>query len=316
MAAHEHASEDGGIAREALRPLMVRRDAPGIVRIVVQVSLLAVSGFATVELSSRGHWGWVATVLVAGATLATLFPALHEAGHATAFRTPIFNEIVVWICAVAMLQAPSFFREFHWQHHRKTQDREHDPEIGFSAELLDGWPSNPFVYLLLVSGQSLMFGKLMFTIACALFPTASSWERFFPFIRAERRQRIAWESRFVLVLLGTGVWAGLTFVPGFGALLLAWPIAHVVLGFYVMPEHTGLPHDGSQLHRTRTVLSNALVRWFMWNMPYHAVHHAHPSLPFHAVPEANRLLEPALEHVSRGYVAFHLEALRRAFGRA
>jgi fatty acid desaturase len=313
---HEADGAAAAIDREALRTLMVRRDAPGLVRIAVQLTMLVTAAAATVALASSDHPGWIATVIVAGVTLATLFPPLHEAGHRSAFRTPALNEIVVWVCAVAMLQAPSFFREFHWQHHRRTQDVQHDPEIAGAPDLLDGWPRNPFTYLLLVSGQALLFGKLMFTVSSALLPTASLWERLYPFIRAEKRRRIAWESRFVIVFLATSVWLGLRFVPGFAAFLLAWPVAHVVLGFYLMAEHTGLPHEGTQLHRTRTVVSNPLVQWFMWNMPYHAVHHAHPGVPFHSVVAANRLVEPALEHVSSGYIAFHLEALRRAFGRS
>lgn len=316
MDAIDHELEGAAIARDELRRLMIRRDGPGAVRITLQLGLLAASAAATVQLAARDHGAWIPAVVAAGVTLATLFPPLHEAGHRSAFRTRALNEIVVWVCAVAMLQAPSFFREFHWQHHRHTQDRAHDPEIASAPDLLDPWPSNPVTYLLLVSGQALWLGKLMFTVSCALLPTASSWQRVYPFIRPERRRRIAWESRFVVMLLVGGVWLGLTLVPGFAAVLLAWPIAHVVLGFYLMAEHTGLPHDGSQLHRTRTVSSHPIVRWFMWNMPYHAVHHAHPGIPFHAVPAANRLVEPALEHVSTGYLAFHGEAMRRAFGRS
>jgi fatty acid desaturase len=315
MSVTEHEPTADAIDRDELRVLMVRRDGPGLVRISVQLALLALAAGATVRLAAAGHPSWVVAVVVAGGTLSTLFPPLHEAGHRTAFRTPLLNEIVVWVGAVAMLQAPSFFREFHWEHHRHTQNRARDPEIASGPDLLDDWPRNPIVYLLLVSGQALLIGKLMFTVSCAVLPTAALWQRLYPFIRPERRRRIAWESRLVLVVLGAGVWLGITHVPGFWALLVAWPIAHLVLGFYLMPEHTGLPHEGSQLHRTRTVVSNAFVRWFMWNMPYHAVHHAHPGVPFHCVPAANRRIEPALEHVSRGYFAFHLEAIRRAFGR-
>jgi fatty acid desaturase len=96
--------------------------------------------------------------------------------------------------------------------------------------------------------------------------------------------------------------------------LLAWPLAHLLLGFYLMPEHTGLPAEGTQCERTRSVESNALVRWLMWNMPLHAVHHAQPGVPFHAVPELHRLFAPRLSHVTRGYLAFHGEALRRLVG--
>jgi fatty acid desaturase len=166
-----------------------------------------------------------------------------------------------------------------------------------------------------VCGVPLMLGKAMFTISCAVLPERVR-AKLYPFIRHSRQRRVAWESRVVVLVLAGGVIAGLRWVPGFSALLLAWPIAHLVLGFYLMPEHTGLPHDGSQAHRTRSVVSNAVVRWWMWNMPLHAVHHVHPSVPFHAVPRAHERLASRLEHESPGYLAFHRQALAHAFGRA
>lgn len=180
--------------------------------------------------------------------------------------------------------------------------------------LLGVWPKNLCFYLALVSGQGLLFGKAMFTISCALLPYAA-WRRLFPWIREAHASAVAWESRLVLLLLAAAVYAGLTYVPGCFAVLLAWPIAHVLLGFYLMPEHTGLGHTGSQLHRTRTITSNAAVRWWMWNMPYHGEHHAYPAVPFHALPRLHALLAPELENQIRGYLAFHLQALLRALVR-
>ena len=81
-----------------------------------------------------------------------------------------------------------------------------------------------------------------------------------------------------------------------------------------MAEHTGLPHDGSQLHRTRTLRSNAWLRWCMWNMPYHGEHHAYPGVPFHALPRLHQLLGDEVENQVPGYFAFHAEAIRRALG--
>jgi fatty acid desaturase len=186
-----------------------------------------------------------------------------------------------------------------------------DPEIASAPALLDGWPKNPFTYLFLVSGQFLLVGKLGFTIACALVPK-SIWSPLFPFIRPDKRRRVAWESRLALLVLGTILGIGFRLVPEFWMLLLAWPLAHLFLGFYLMAEHTGLPHDGDQIQRTRTVNSNALLRGLMWNMPYHAEHHAYPGVPYHALPALHRHLEPALRHTSSGYVAFHLDAAARA----
>jgi fatty acid desaturase len=55
------------------------------------------------------------------------------------------------------------------------------------------------------------------------------------------------------------------------------------------------------LANSRTTLTNAAVRFIAWNMPYHAEHHAFPSLPFHALPAAHRLLRDDLKVVSPGY---------------
>lgn len=300
--------------RAELRTLSARRDGPALVHLVVQVAALAGFGALAARLAAAGDPLWWLAALGTGVAVLTFFPMLHEAGHGTAFATPLGNEVAAWLGGIAMLEAPTFFREFHWEHHRETQDPEKDPEIAGAPSLLDPWPANPVVYLGLATGQLLMVGKLGFTLSCALLPRAA-WAPMYAFVRAGRRRRVAWESRAVLAVLGGGAWAGSTFVPGFHAVLVAWPIAHLLLGLYLMPEHTGLPASGSQLERTRTVLSNAVVRWLMWNMPYHAEHHWQPGVPFHAVPVLHRRLRGALPHTSRGYLAFHREALARALGR-
>jgi len=302
------------VSREALHDLMARRDGPGLAHLLVSIALLVTAGTAACILAARGDPWWPAASLVCGAALVSFFPALHESGHGTAFRSPWLNRATAWLGAVLMLQAPSFFREFHFEHHRQTHDPARDPEVALAPGLLASWPKNLFFWLALASGQGLMFGKLMFTIACALLPY-SVWRRVFPWVRAAQAGVVARDSRISLAVLTLAVVAGLTYVPGFTALLLAWPIAHVLLGLYLMPEHTGLPHTGDQLHRTRTITSNAAVRWWMWNMPYHGEHHAYPAVPFHALPRLHDLLAPELEHTSRGYLAFHAEALLRTLVR-
>jgi len=101
-------------------------------------------------------------------------------------------------------------------------------------------------------------------------------------------------------------------VPGFACVLLAWPIAHLGLGLYLMAEHTGLTNQGSQFLRTRSTRSNPAIRWLMWNMPYHAEHHAFPAIPFHALPALHAQCKPKPPHRVAGYAAFHQEAIRRS----
>ncbi len=295
-----------------MHALMGRSDRPASIHVLVSLAVFVGAGAAAASLGSAGSPLWIGAAILCGGALTTFFPALHECGHGTAFRTPWLNDAVTALAAFLMLQAPSFFREFHWEHHRSTQDREKDPEIAGAPAILDGWATNPVVYLALASGQMLLVGKAFFTLTSALMPGARAWELAYPFIRAERRRRVAWESRLVVLLWGLILGVGLNSVDGFLYLLAAWPIAHVFLGLYLMTEHTGLPNTGTQIERTRTVTSNAAVRWLMWNMPLHTAHHAYPAVPFHQVPALHEAIRPGLLHVSPGYLAFHREAISRA----
>jgi fatty acid desaturase len=301
-----------------LRRLALRRDGPARTRAIAQVGAFALSVWATLKLAAASHGGaWLAVTLCA-LMIMGFFAMLHESGHRTAFASKNWNVACnVW-GAIFMLQAPSFFREFHRAHHRWTQDRELDPEIAYAPDQMDGWPKNPIVYLALASGQFLMLGKFAFTVACALLPE-SIWVRLFPFVREDRRRRIAWESRLVLGLIVGGLWLGLEAVPGFAFLLLAWPLAHVGLGLYLSAEHTGRSNHGSQFERTRSLNSIAPLRWLMWNMPYHSEHHAFPGIPFHALPQLRQHFRqhcpPHSIHALPGYLAFHRESIRQSLTR-
>jgi len=308
----ENLSASTRLSREDTRRLMARRDAPGLVLFGVQVAAFLALSVATVQLAASASPLRHVAVTLDGLVLLMFFASMHEAGHGTAFATPWVNRAVTWVSAVLMLQSPTFFREFHFEHHRRTSDPEGDPEISGAPALLGPWPSNPLVYLAQASGQHLMVGKALFTLSSALLPGDAIFDRLYPFVRPALRRQVVNESRVVVLLLVAACWFGLTQVPGFATLLLAWPIGHLALGLFVMPEHTGLGSEGTQLHRTRSTRSNALVRAAMWNMPYHAEHHAFPAVPFHAAPELSRRIEPELENRVSGYLAFHAEALQRS----
>ncbi|MGR4001096.1 MAG: fatty acid desaturase, partial [Alphaproteobacteria bacterium] len=54
-----------------------------------------------------------------------------------------------------------------------------------------------------------------------------------------------------------------------------------------------------------TTLSNPVVRFLAWNMPYHTEHHIYPTVPFHHLPKLHRLLSPHLVNREHGYFRFH-----------
>ena len=62
---------------------------------------------------------------------------------------------------------------------------------------------------------------------------------------------------------------------------------------YLLAEHTGCAHGNDMLENTRTTYTNAWVRFFAWNMPYHAEHHAYTGLAFPRIAQAQRAAGPA-----------------------
>ena len=69
-------------------------------------------------------------ILAQSLLLISLFAPLHECSHSTAFKSKLFNQIVMFFCGMVHLMPSIWFREFHMQHHRHTQDTEKDPELG------------------------------------------------------------------------------------------------------------------------------------------------------------------------------------------
>ncbi|MDG2335388.1 MAG: fatty acid desaturase [Myxococcota bacterium] len=292
---------------------MLKKDGPGLARAAVTVVSFALSGWAAVHFyNQQSLAAWVALILCAVA-LVGFFPLMHETGHRTAFSSDFANSAGTWLGALPMLQSPSFFREMHLAHHRWTQDPERDPEISLAPDFFTDWAGNPLSYLVRVSGQPLMLGKLAFTLACAFFPY-SLWHPLFPFVGQDKRRRVAWESRLSALLIVGGGGLGLLLVPGFAFFLLAWPLAHLGLGIYLMAEHSGMAHQGSQFERTRTFLVHPGLSWLMWNMPYHAEHHAYPAIPFHTLPSLHQQSDPAELISAESLMAFHREAIRRCLG--
>jgi fatty acid desaturase len=71
---------------------------------------------------------------------------------------------------------------------------------------------------------------------------------------------------------------------------------------YLYAEHTGCERTRSAFQNTRTTYTGAIVKWIAWNMPYHVEHHAYPSIPFHALPKLNGIVDGEIVHRGRGYI--------------
>lgn len=276
-----------------LRALRQRFDGPGLRQIAGHAGLLVATG--ALVLATRGS-GWVLPLLlVHGVVLTFLFAPLHETIHYTAFRHRRLNEAVANLCGFVLLLPPRYFRAFHFEHHRFTQDAIRDPE------LIVAKPSSIGSYILLVSGLPYWRERVTTTLRHAFgrgHALAFISERLRPTIEREAFRfvfayAVLIAAAAVIGWLDVLVW--LWFVPA----LAGQP----ALRLYLLAEHTGCPMVPDMLANSRTTLSNRYVRWLAWNMPYHAEHHAYPWLPFHALPAVHEKLRPHLGVTSPGYVA-------------
>ena len=293
------------IAPERLRELCKRSNGPSTRRLLAQVALLV--GTA-VGLGFVDQPALIALLLVVhGVVHFGFFGLLHEASHKTAFTSAGLNSFAGWIAALSQPMVPALMRAFHFTHHRHThQLDEGDPELAGLAFMAQ-WPRGP-MWLATMSGVPVLVARAGWALFTALVPPAldGAWTKVLPFVRPERRRRIAWESRG-LVLIHAGIMAAAILVePRIWRFYWGMLAGHMFLSWYITCEHRGLSGEGTILERTRTLEVPGVIRWLVWNMPYHAEHHGWPAVPWHALPELHAEVEPHLVHRERPlYLHFH-----------
>jgi fatty acid desaturase len=77
-----------------------------------------------------------------------------------------------------------------------------------------------------------------------------------------------------------------------------------------LSEHYGCQRNAGPLEVTRTVVSNRLARFFLWNGNYHVEHHWAPHVPYFALPDVRAMIGDHCPNVERSYSSFHWHLLR------
>jgi fatty acid desaturase len=275
---------------DALMPLTVRRDRPGIFRICGH--LLAIVMVAVVLWTMRETWWQLPLTFVLGGLLAFLFSAEHEAAHQTAFASRWLNHVIGQTAGFIVVLPYHYYRAFHWDHHRYTQDPKRDPELAVAL------PASPNGMLFVMTGLPSWRVRLYVLLSHAIRGRVSV-----PWVAKTQHRLVIAEARCYLI--GYLLAIALSLVLHSFAMLYLWVLPVVagqcMLRPFLLAEHTGCAFSGDMLANTRTTYTNALVRFFAWNMPYHTAHHAYPAVPFHALPALNRLLEDHLLETAPSY---------------
>ena len=288
---------------DMLRALQQRNDLTSSVRLTLHLGAFILLFITVINVSALPILALPLSIALAW-VWAGLFGPFHECLHRTAFRTPRGNDIGAWLTGIPFMIAPAVYRTFHFEHHRHTQDPKKDPELS-SNVLNQYWPTGLRNWLQMAAAIAIIKFKLIPLIGFSVKPE-SEWETFALWApHIADRPGLVRECRVILAIWVIFVVCALLWIPGGGWLLFAAWLSNAFQSLWTASEHTGLPLEGSILARTRTVLSHPFVRWWQWNMSYHAEHHAWPSIPWHHLPAAHAEVSGQLESLVPGYVALH-----------
>lgn len=287
----DHKELLANLAPEERLSLTARRDRAGLVHLA-------------------GHWGaiglvgalivikipyWPLLLPIQGVLLVFLFTLLHETAHRTPFASEWLNVWVGRVCGLVICLPPEWFRLFHMAHHRHTNNPEKDPELE------DGTPDTWRRYIAYVSGLPVWWSHAKMLITCARDRAEA------PYLPKSAGPRIRREAQGMLLAYAAIAVAAISI--GAQWLLWVWLVPMLVgqpfLRLYLMAEHGRCPPVANMFENTRTTFTSWLIRRIAWNMPYHAEHHAFPTVPFHQLPALHRMTRPHLKVTERGYWRFH-----------
>ena len=293
------------LAAADLKRLNERSNAKGLSQLAAHLAVIVISGY--LWATQREHWAIALPALILyGLSLATMFAAVHECVHRSAFASNRLNDGVGWLAGLLSGYNSTFYRRYHKWHHRYTKVPGKDPEL---EDLI---PTTRAEYLWVMSGIPWWLGKIKghWQVAMGQFENM-------PYLPETAYQEVQRSTWLQLAIYGSAI--ALSIAVGQPWFLLYWvvplAIGQPLLRFILIAEHTGCPDGNNPLTNTRTTLTTWPIRLMMWNMPFHAEHHLYPSIPFHQLAAAHDELSQHFAYVAPGYVAVN-RAVVADFGSA
>lgn len=294
----DHKSFLASLSSDQREVLTARSDAKGLLHLAGHLSLIAL---CTAWIVNGVPLWWMA-VLPQGILIVFLFTLLHETSHRTPFASERLNVWVGQFCAFVLFIPATWFRYFHFAHHRFTQVPGKDPELDATK------PETVWQYVRHVSGVPVWIS--LAKVFSGLV-TGNKRDAYVP----EAQYGAIYREARIYVLLYLILALG-SVALGSSLLLWVWLVPLVIgqpfLRLYLLAEHGRCAFVADMFENTRTTFTNRLVRFIAWNMPYHAEHHSYPQVPFHKLPELHGLAAAHLKETTDGYARFNAGYLRSA----
>lgn len=264
--------------------------------------LIAVGGvYLACAMISLVTDSWIfltAAWFVQALVLVGILSIVHECAHRTFVPRDLTANLVLGrVLATAIFMDFSLYRREHLLHHRHLNGaHDTEPETAFDglADYLRFMVFNPhFVSMSKATGNA-AFGRV---------PSDAHSPQEAAAIRDDGRLVLGW---LLTIAVATAIWPMLVLQ----VYLVPFAVSLVLDSFFSLPEHHGLRHMGGGASGSRSVGSNAFVRFFLWNVNFHAEHHAMPGLRYDQLKRAFESGHTDGKFVSvGGYLEFHARVL-------
>ncbi len=289
----------------------IERHVP-CVRAIEWPTLALIVAYHAVWLAGGLLWAsvpWLSVTLLA-ITIVFHSSLQHETIHRHPTRKDGWNEALVWL-PLGLIVPYRRYREQHLLHHSDDSltDPYDDPESYYLAG--SDWERLPRALKVLLWWNNRLLVRMLLgpAISAVAYFRAEAKALLRPVDRDHaRRARQAWALHalgVVAVVLIVKLW----FAMPIGAYLLATYCAHSLLAVRSFCEHRWAETIAA---RPVIVEKSALGLLFL-NNNLHIVHHAHPGLPWHALPAAYRARRAAWQTLNEGYVFQGYGAVLRQF---
>lgn len=288
------------ISKKDLKKFMARNNKIGLIRLFIHLGAITATGYFL--YLTMFTWWCVPLLLLQGIFIAFLFAPMHEACHSSAFRTRSLNVLVGRFTGLIMLRPFFYLKYRHMAHHTYTQHPLGDPDrVDFPRSISE--------YLTNLSGYNIWL-RMLKNIYSQMLGRFTEEER--AFIPKNELHSVVIEARIMILTYTIVMVVSAYFQSGLALYLWLLPrvLGEPALRAMRMIEHTGMAESPNMLENTRTTKSNIFIRFFYWNMPFHAEHHLYPSVPFHALPRLHTVVKSHLKEVAPGIFSVHLSILK------
>ncbi|MFL9991922.1 fatty acid desaturase [Paraburkholderia sediminicola] len=228
-------------------------------------------------LHKFGWWSSPAAIAWVGNRQRALGNLLHDAGHRNLSRTRKLNDTIACIfLAPPLFNGLAIYREQHARHHAWLGDRHADPDyISVRAQAGRTWWT-PYRRVLL--SRDVWLGSILGHLHTS---------------RISGRQGLGILGWWIVAFTAISTWFGIHTAVAFACvwLIAKATVFHAITTFREMCDHFGR-HPGGIFNFTRDVAASSAWRWVIHprNNGYHLTHHLLPSVPYHRLGKAHRML--------------------------